>query len=70
MSLNEVGGDLGRIQRFLGDFGGFGKIEWLFWGCFGLPKISGNVEGCPLDFGGFQRIPGISRDFEGFYLIL
>ena len=61
MSLNEV-----RV----GDLGGFGKIERLFWGSFGLPKISGNFEGCPLDFGGFQRIPGISEDFEGFYRIL
>ena len=60
MSLNEIGGDLGGIQRFLGDLGGFGKIERLFWGPFGLPRILGNLKGCPLDFGGFQRIPSIS----------
>ena len=70
MSLNEIGGDLGGIQRFLGDLGGFWKIERLFWGSFGFPMILGQFEGCPLDFEGFQRIPGISQELGGIYRIL
>ena len=70
MSLNEIGGDLEGIQRFLRDLGGFWKIEPLFGGSFGLPMILRHFEGCTLDFGGFQRIPGISQKFGGIYRIL
>ena len=65
MSLNEIGGDLEGIQRFLRDLGGFWKIDPLFWGSFGLPMILGHFEGCPLDFRGFQRIPCISQRVWG-----
>ena len=56
MSLNEVGGDLGGIQRFLRDLGGFWKIELLFWRSFGLPKISEML----------RDVHWISGDFKGF----
>ena len=58
-----------KFDKSLNDFWG-DLIEQLFWGSFGLPRILGNVKGRPLDFRGFQRIPGISQDFGGFYRIL
>ena len=70
MSLNEIGGDLRGIQRFLGDLGGFGKIAQRFWGSFGLPRILGNFEGCPLvfeDFKGFLAFLKNLGDFIGCY---